>query len=92
MAKSPIRKGMSSPSVFVRQTIQSNILEGVVDIPNNLKNRLVEMILLPLDGEKYGETDDDRTASPLKRFAGAWAGEPLVREDQGDYETREELP
>lgn len=92
MVKPSVKKGMSSCGVFVRQTIQSNILEGVVEIPNNLKNRLVEMILLPLDGEKYGQSDDERTASPLKRFAGAWAGEPLVREDQGDYETREELP
>jgi len=92
MAKPSKKKGISSHDAFVRQTIQSNILEDVVEIPNNLKNRLVEMILLPLDGEKYGQTDEERTASTLKRFAGAWAGEPLVREDQGDYETREELP
>lgn len=81
MARPSRRKGMPSHDAFVRQTIQSNTLEGVVEIPNNLKNRLVEMILLPLDGEEYGQTDDERTGSPLKRFAGAWAGEPLVRED-----------
>ncbi|MBD2182255.1 hypothetical protein H6S82_11050 [Planktothrix sp. FACHB-1355] len=27
----------------------------------------------------------------FERTAGAWVGEPLVREEQGEYETREEL-
>lgn len=30
-------------------------------------------------------------ATPLTRFAGAWCGEALIREDQGKYETRRGL-
>jgi len=84
-------KKQSSQAEFVRQTIQSNLLEGIVEIPSNLKNRLVEVILLPLDSKKYSHHSNKRASSPLERFAGAWVGEPLVREDQGNYEVREEL-
>lgn len=90
MATKPLKsKERFSQAAFVRQTIQSNLLEGIVEIPTNLKNRLVEVILLPLDIEK--STLDRRSYSSLDRFAGAWAGEPLVREEQGIYEAREEL-
>ena len=90
MATKPLKsKERFSQAAFVRQTIQSNLLEGIVEIPTNLKNRLVEVILLPLDSEK--STLHRRSGSPLDRFAGAWAGEPLVREEQGNYEAREEL-
>lgn len=84
-------KKPSSRAVVVRQTIQSNLLEGIVEIPSNFKNRLVEMILLPLDSEEHSSHSKERAGSSLKRFAGAWVGEQLVREDQGDYEIREEL-
>jgi len=84
-------KKESSQATFVRQTIQSSLLEGIVEIPSNLKNRLVEVILLPLDSEKYRHHSKKRSSLLLERFAGAWVGEPLVREDQGNYEVREEL-
>jgi len=84
-------KKLSSRAVFARQTIQSNLLEGIVEIPSKLKNRLVEVILLPVVSEKHNAKSKERAGSPLKRFAGAWAGEQLVREDQGNYEVREEL-
>jgi len=45
-------KKPSLQAVFTRQTIQSNLLEGIVEIPSNLKNRLVEVILLPIANEK----------------------------------------
>jgi len=51
----------------------------------------VEVILLPVVSEKNSAQSKEKAGSLLKRFAGAWAGEQLVREDQGDYETREEL-
>ena len=85
------RKGASSQTVFIRRTLQSNLLEGIIEIPNPLKNRLVELIVLPVDSEKDVKQSEKRIASPLTRFAGAWAGEPLVRADQGEYEVREEL-
>jgi hypothetical protein len=57
-------------------------LPDTLRMPNNLKHRRVEVILLPLDVEKNYRTDSNPVASPLARFAGAWAGELLVREDQ----------
>ena len=47
--------------------------------------------MLPLDDDAGPQREQDTEGSPLKRFAGAWAGELLVRENQGDYEIREEL-
>jgi len=84
-------KKASSQGVFARQTIQSNLLEGIVEIPSNLKNRLVEVILLPLAIDKYSYPSNKKAGSPLERFAGAWVREQLVRGDQGNYEVREEL-
>ena len=84
-------KKPSSQAEFVRQTIQSDLLEGIVEIPSNLKNRLVEVILLPLNNEKSKHHRNKRAGSALERFAGAWVGEPLLRQDQGNYEVREEL-
>ena len=84
-------KTPSSEAVFVRETIQSNLLEGIIEIPNKLRNRLVEVILLPVVSEKHNGQSKKKPGSSLKRFAGAWFGEPLVRGDQGEYEVREEL-
>ena len=81
----------SSEAVFVRETIQSNLLEGIIEIPNKLRNRLVEVILLPVVSEKHNGQSNKKSGSSLKRFAGAWFGKQLVREDQGNYEVREEL-
>lgn len=85
-----IKKTSIQPG-FVRQTIQSDMLEGIVKIPRSLKHRLVEVILLPLDTETSIEEGYKTEVSPLERFAGSWAGEPLIREEQGAYEVREEL-
>ena len=84
-------KKPSSQTGFVRQTIQSNLLEGIIEIPSTLKNCLVELIVLPVGSEKHSGQSKKKAGSPLKRFAGAWGGEQLVREDQGDYEVREQL-
>ena len=84
-------KTPSSEAEFVRETIQSNLLEGIIEIPNKLRNRLVEVILLPVVSEKHNGQSNKKPSSPLKRFAGAWFGEQLVRENQGNYEVREEL-
>jgi len=92
MAKRSLKqKGPSFQTVFVRRTLQSNLLEGIIEIPNSLKNRLVELIVLPVDRQKDREQSKKSVDSPLWRFSGAWVGEPLVREDQGAYEVREEL-
>lgn len=85
------RKKRSSSAGFVRQTILSDKLEGIVTIPKNLKHRMVEVILLPLDTEPVRRRVDKTAGSPLAVFAGAWAGEALIREEQGLYEKREEF-
>ena len=76
---------------FVRQPIQSDLLEGIVNILQSLKNRMVEMILLPLDRDEMSCVNRQKEYFSLEKFAGAWAGESLVREDEGSYEVREEL-
>lgn len=66
-------------------------LPDVLKMPKELQHRRVEVILLPLDEEAPSPRAAKATASKLARFAGAWAGEPVVREEQGEYETREEF-
>ena len=85
------KKGLYSQKVFIRRTLQSDLLEGIIEIPAPLKNSLVELIVLPVDSEKTGEESKKCTDLPLRRLAGAWVGEPLVRADQGKFEVREEL-
>jgi len=75
---------------FIRQAIHSDRLQGILDIPDELKNRMVEVILLPLDHTEIPEGRKTQ-GSALERFAGAWAGELLVREEEGNYEVREKL-
>jgi len=38
-----------------------------------------------------GDIDSDWPPDFFETTAGAWAGEPMVREPQGDYEVRDEL-
>jgi len=66
-------------------------LPDILKMPKKLQHKHVEVILLPLDSGKGKRRGSNPAVSPLARFAGAWAGEPLVREDQGNYEIREEL-
>lgn len=84
-------KKRTSSSDFVRQTILSDKLEGIVTIPKKLKHRMVEVILLPLDSEPARRRIDKKGDSLLAIFAGAWAGGALVRDEQGLYEKREEF-
>lgn len=66
-------------------------LPNALKMPEELQNRRVEVILLPLDAAEGKRSRFKSAPSLLTRFAGAWAGETFAREDQGDYETREEL-
>ena len=86
------KKTPSNQAGFVRQTINSDSLAGVLKIPDKLKHRMVEVILLPFEDDTMPLLRPDKAeGSYLQKFAGAWVGEPLVREDQGTYEVREEL-
>lgn len=58
-------------------------LPDILKMPKELQRQRVEVILLPLD-VKQGKPRCGKCAeSPLARFAGAWQGDPLAREDQG---------
>lgn len=65
-------------------------LPDFLKMPKNLQNQRVEVILIPLD-PVIKRRAMKSVISPIARFAGAWEGEILVREDQGNYEIREEL-
>jgi hypothetical protein len=66
-------------------------LPETLNMPSNLRHRRVEVILLPLDAEKVSQIHSKASVSPLAHYAGAWAGELLVREEQGVYEVREDF-
>ena len=66
-------------------------LPDVLKMPKRLQRHRVEVILLPLEEETSVRSPTEIKDSSLARFAGAWSGEMLVREEQGTYEVREEL-
>ncbi|MGQ0593113.1 MAG: hypothetical protein ACT4QB_10815 [Gammaproteobacteria bacterium] len=62
-------------------------LPDTIAVPEHLRHRRVEIIMLPLDEEL-------RAGWPPGFFeatAGAWQGESLERAPQGDFEQRETL-
>jgi hypothetical protein len=67
-------------------------LPASISMPKSLQTHHVEVIILSLE-DMNGPTGENevRSNSSLARYAGAWGGAPLVREAQGDYETREEF-
>ena len=66
-------------------------LPKIIRVPDALKNRRVEVILLPLDDVSATPPGAHQSRNPIEGFVGAWKGKPLVRPDQGEYETREPL-
>lgn len=79
---------------YFRQIIEA--LPETITVPPELRHRRVEIIILPLDeiavNGKIAAVDAN--GWPLGFFEateGRWAGEPLVREAQGEYETRLEI-
>lgn len=45
---------------FIRTVTNSNILTGIINIPKNLKNKQVEILILPV------ENDDSKKEFPAK--------------------------
>ena len=79
---------------YFRQIIEA--LPETLIVPAELRNRRVEIIMLPLDevAPNGKPAAVDANGWPLGFFQeteGRWSGEPLVREPQGDYETRLEF-
>jgi hypothetical protein len=75
-------------------TIEADIENGRVRSPEIRKLPSIAHVLITLLPQKAEEgsiaSPQDR-ASLLARFAGAWQGDALVREEQGEYEPRSEL-
>ena len=67
-------------------------LPASISMPKSLQSRHVEVIILALEDMNGPKgANGVRSNSSLARYAGVWAGAPLVREAQGDYEPRKEL-
>ena len=73
----------------VRQIYES--LPDTIDMPDSLKNRPVEVILLPLDEAPVRPDKRRKKQKSANEFLGAWKGEALTRPEQGEFETREPL-
>lgn len=70
---------------FVRKVANSNILASIIDIPENLKNRKVEILIFPYEGERVEASIGQKTKSArdlLERYkdkelqaleSGVWA-------------------
>ncbi|MFP4349747.1 MAG: hypothetical protein ACOC23_06690 [Thermodesulfobacteriota bacterium] len=66
-------------------------LPGKIDAPKSLKNRKVEVIMLPLEEDNAFIDISRPEVDTIKEFIGAWKGEPIIRPDQGEFEIREPL-
>ncbi|AFZ36395.1 hypothetical protein Sta7437_2875 [Stanieria cyanosphaera PCC 7437] len=64
-----------------------------LDVPVNIKNAELEVLITVKNINSTQENERKSEWSPefFEKTAGAWEGEPLEREPQGEYENREEL-
>ena len=70
----------------IRQIID-DAPETVV-IPEALRHHKLEVIFRVIDGPRSGQGDAGWPIRFFERTAGAWQGESLVREPQGDFDRR----
>jgi hypothetical protein len=67
-------------------------LPAVISIPKNVQHTHAEVVIMVLSTPAIPlNINKKQPASILNKYAGAWIGEPLIRESQGNYERREEL-
>jgi hypothetical protein len=62
-----------------------------IRMPDSLKNRPVEVILLPLDEAPMTPDKGRGKGESFYEFLGGWKGEALTRSEQDEYEHRESL-
>jgi hypothetical protein len=64
-----------------------------LDVPIDIKNAKLEVIITVKHIDSIQENKEKSEWSPefFEKTAGAWEGNPLERESQGEYENREEL-
>ncbi len=70
-----------------------DVLPSMIEIPEDLRRRHVEVVFLELDERETPEvaSNTDWPEGLFERTAGAWQGAPLKRGEQGQYEQRLEL-
>lgn len=66
-----------------------------VQMPSEYKNMDLEAIVIfqPVPSQESVKTPESSGWQPgfFEEVIGGWVGDPLVRENQGDYEVREKL-
>ena len=67
------------------RVIQHNVV--TINVPDQLINRTVEIIVLPLNDQD--QIQDAWPADFFEATAGCMAGDPISRSQQGNYEERE---
>lgn len=77
----------------LRKVYQMTSNTVTIDLPITFQNRLVEIILLPLDESSSPMTFPNKDWPPdfFEKTAGCLADDPIERAAQGDYEIREEI-
>lgn len=73
----------------VREMIKTKSRNCSIRLPDWAVGQELEVIILP--SKRQVGVKAKRSGGSLARFAGAWRGEALVREDEGTYEVRNEL-
>jgi hypothetical protein len=67
-------------------------LPAMIEMPREFQHHPVQITIVPLDdASSSSEKKNGRPTTWLANFAGKWQGETLVREEQGEYEARDEL-
>ena len=67
-------------------------LPAVISIPKNVQHTHAEVVIMVLNTPSMPvNITQKQHSSILSKYAGAWIGEPLIRESQGNYENREDL-
>lgn len=63
-----------------------------IKIPRAFQKRKLEVIVIPIDGKASSDAIDSSWPKGFfEKTAGCFASAPLVREDQGVYEVRNEI-
>jgi hypothetical protein len=69
------------------RVVHNNVI--TISVPDQLVNRTVEIILLPLNDQP--EVQDAWPADFFQVTAGCMSEDPIFRAPQGDYEIRKDL-
>ncbi|MCK8824320.1 hypothetical protein [Fuchsiella alkaliacetigena] len=67
---------------FIRKIIDSDSLDSIVDLPPELKNRRVEVIVLPV------EEDNSQANKSLRGILNKYADSELRKKEKGAWQMR----